>query len=118
MSEAPWPLELRVRREDRVLEIDWSDGRRDRLPAEMLRVESPSAEVQGHGGETKKIVAGKRLVTIVGAEAVGNYAIRLIFDDGHDSGLYTWETLRRFGTDQAQIFADYLAALETRKLSR
>ncbi|MFA5122772.1 gamma-butyrobetaine hydroxylase-like domain-containing protein [Zavarzinia sp.] len=115
---APWPAEIRIRTADRCLEIEWDDGRRDMLPAELLRVESPSAEVQGHGAETKQIVAGKRSVTIVGAEPIGNYAVRLIFDDGHDSGLYTWATLRHFAENQAEIFATYLQALDSRGLKR
>ncbi|MDD3444736.1 MAG: DUF971 domain-containing protein [Zavarzinia sp.] len=118
MSDEAWPVELRVPGERRALEIDWSDGRRDVIAAELLRVESPSAEVRGHGGEAKRIVAGKRAVAITGAEPVGHYAIRLIFDDGHDSGLYTWKTLRHFGEEQARLFADYLAALDARGLAR
>ncbi|PWR20792.1 gamma-butyrobetaine hydroxylase-like domain-containing protein [Zavarzinia compransoris] len=114
----PWPLEIRIRRAERALEVDWDDGRKDRIPAELLRVESPSAEVQGHGPATKRLVAGKRHVAVVGAEPVGHYAVRLIFDDGHDSGLYTWATLRRFGEDQAQMFVAYLEALSAKGLMR
>jgi len=118
VSREPWPAEIHIRRAERLLEIAWDDGRTDRIPAELLRVESPSAEVQGHGPATKRLIAGKRHVTIVGAEPVGQYAVRLIFDDGHDSGLFTWATLRRFGEEGPQIFVDYLEALNARGLSR
>ncbi|RJF88715.1 DUF971 domain-containing protein [Oleomonas cavernae] len=113
-----WPLEIRVKRPEKRIEIDWDDGRRDVIAAELLRVESPSAEVQGHGPDTKQIVAGKRAVGINAVEAVGNYAIRIHFDDGHDTGIFSWEVLRRLGADQAQLFATYLAALDAKGLSR
>jgi DUF971 family protein len=114
---APWPVELRVKRAERMLEIDYDDGRSYRLPAELLRVESPSAEVQGHGGE-KTVVAGKREVGISAAEPVGNYAVRLIFDDGHDTGIYTWSYLRDLGQNQERLFTAYLEALAVRGLAR
>ncbi|MBM3490331.1 MAG: DUF971 domain-containing protein [Alphaproteobacteria bacterium] len=113
----PWPLEIRVRRAEKVLEVDYDDGRNFRLPAELLRVESPSAEVQQHGGE-KLIVPGKRHVGIRDIEAVGHYAVRLTFDDGHDTGIYTWGYLRELGEQQDTIFARYLAALQDKRLSR
>jgi DUF971 family protein len=116
-AATPWPTDIRVKRRDRVLEIDFDDGHRFALPAELLRVESPSAEVQGHG-EGKQLVAGKRDVGIVDVEMVGNYAIRIIFDDGHDTGLYSWAYLHELGRDQDQIWARYLAALHERNLSR
>lgn len=113
-----WPRDITVDRPAGVVEILWDDGRRDRLPAELLRVESPSAEVQGHGAGQKQIVPGKAGVGIVGVDPVGHYAIRIRFDDGHDTGLYSWDTLRRLGQDQDRLFADYLAALTARGLSR
>jgi DUF971 family protein len=116
-ARAPWPVELRVKRAERMLEIDYDDGRSFRLPAELLRVESPSAEVQGHGGE-KTVVAGKSGVGLREAEPVGNYAVRLIFDDGHDTGIYTWSYLRELGQNQEQLFTAYLEALAARGLAR
>ncbi len=113
----PWPVELRVKRAERMLEVDYDDGRSYRLPAELLRVESPSAEVQGHGGE-KTIVAGKSGVGVSAAELVGNYAVRLIFDDGHDTGIYTWSYLRELGQNQERLFTAYLEALAARGLAR
>lgn len=88
------------------------------LPAEFLRVESPSAEVRGHGGDEKQIVPGKSQVKIQGVEPVGNYAVRLIFDDGHETGLYSWSYLMMLGLMRDQLWAAYLKALEDRNLSR
>ncbi len=114
----PWPVEIRVHRAERRLEIDFDDSSSFSLPAELLRVESPSAEVQGHGPQQKVTVAGKRNVGIVALEPVGNYAVRIIFDDGHDTGIYSWSYLYRLGRDQAEIWAAYLEALERQGLSR
>ena len=120
MSEAdrPWPTEIKLRKSERMLDVAFEDGTRFSLPAEYLRVESPSAEVQGHGQGQKKTVPGKRNVAIDAVEPVGNYAVRLIFGDGHDSGLYTWETLYRLGREHDAIWAEYLAALEAKGLGR
>ena len=119
MSEpAPWPTDIRVLRAERLLEIDFDDGSRFRLPAELLRVESPSAEVRGHGSGQKRLVSGKRGVNISGVEPVGNYAVRILFDDGHDTGLYSWSYLHELGRDQEAIWRRYLAALEAAGLSR
>jgi DUF971 family protein len=112
------PAEIRVKREEKLLEIDFDDGRTFRLPAELLRVESPSAEVQGHSPTQKTIVAGKKNVGIQGVEPVGTYAIRIRFDDGHDTGLYTWDWLYRIGEDQAHLWQTYLDALGEKGLSR
>ena len=98
--------------------MSFDDGARFRLPAELLRVESPSAEVQGHGPSQKKTVPGKANVAIVALEPVGNYAVRIVFDDGHDTGLYTWDTLYRLGTDSDKLWTGYLTALERQGLSR
>ena len=112
------PVEIRLKRKEKMLEIDFDDGRSFRLPAELLRVESPSAEVQGHGHDTKTIVAGRRHVGMMGVEPVGNYAVRIQFDDLHDTGLYSWDWLYDLGANQEEIWQDYLAALEAKGLSR
>lgn len=112
------PQEIRLKRREKVLEIDFEDGQSFRLPAELLRVESPSAEVQGHGGDTKTIVAGRRHVGIIGLEPVGTYALRVRFDDMHETGLYSWDYLYWLGAEQDQIWQEYLAALEAKGLSR
>ena len=117
-SQIHKPTELRVRREEKVLEIDFDTGESFRLPAELLRVESPSAEVQGHGPGQKPIVAGRRYVGIMDVTAVGNYAVCIKFDDLHDTGIYTWDILFDFGQRQVEIWQDYLEALSRDGLSR
>jgi DUF971 family protein len=112
------PTEIRLKRESKTLEIDFDDGKSFALPAEYLRVESPSAEVQGHGPDTKTIVAGRRHVGIIGVEPVGSYAIRIRFDDMHDTGLYTWDYLYRLGAEQERVWQNYLRTLSDRGLSR
>jgi DUF971 family protein len=112
------PTEIRLKTEDRILEIDFDDGHSFRLPAELLRVESPSAEVQGHGPGQRTIVAGRRYVGIMKIEPVGNYAVRLHFDDLHDTGLYSWAYLYELGLDQDARWRHYLAALEERGFNR
>jgi DUF971 family protein len=92
------PTDIAYARTDRVLHVTYDNGKIFRLPAALLRTESPSAEVQGHGPSTKKIVSGKENVSIERMEPVGNYAVRLVFDDGHDSGLFTWTYLYDLGT--------------------
>ena len=115
---APWPTELRLFKEEARLEIEFSDGCTQSLPAEYLRVESPSAEVQGHGPSQKKIIAGRRHVKIAAVEPVGHYAIRIVFDDKHDTGIYSWSYLRELGDTYAERWAAYQAALLYRGLSR
>jgi DUF971 family protein len=114
----PTPTEIRLRTAERLLEVDFDDGARFSLPAEYLRVESPSAEVQGHGPGQRRTVAGKREVAISGVEPVGNYAVRLVFDDGHDTGIYSWDTLYALGRDRSGKWDAYLAALRAARLSR
>jgi DUF971 family protein len=114
----PAPTEIRLNRADRTLDVTFDDGARFALPAELLRVESPSAEVQGHNPDQKQIVAGRRHVGIIAIEAVGNYAVRLTFDDLHDTGIYAWEYLYKLGREQAVLWNAYLAALDARGLSR
>lgn len=111
-------VEIRLKREEKILEVDFEDGKTFRLPAEYLRVESPSAEVQGHSPSEKKTVAGRRHVGIMGVEPVGNYAIRIKFDDLHDSGIYSWDTLYDMGERQDELWGAYLKALEEKGLSR
>jgi DUF971 family protein len=113
-----WPLEIRVRRAERRLEIDFDDGASFGYPAELLRVQSPSAEVQGHSPSQRVTLAGKRGVGIVELEPVGNYAVRIVFDDGHSTGIYSWPYLYRLGRDQEEIWRAYLTALESKGLSR
>lgn len=113
-----WPEEIRYVSAERRLEIDFAGGAHFSYPAEYLRVESPSAEVQGHGPGQKQIVAGRRHVGIMALEAVGNYAVRIKFDDLHDTGIYSWSYLYELGEQQESRWADYLAELERRGLSR
>ena len=112
------PTELRLKREEKVLEVDFDNGETFRLPAELLRVESPSAEVQGHGPGQKQIIAGRRHVGIMELEPVGHYAVRIKFDDMDDSGIFSWDTLYDLGRRQDRLWADYLAAIEEKGLSR
>jgi len=112
------PTEIRLVRDEKRLVVDFADGQSFSLPAEFLRVESPSAEVQGHGPGQKTLVAGRRHVGIMGVEAVGNYAVRLKFDDLHDTGIFTWETLYEYGLHQVEMWQDYLNELDRQGLSR
>lgn len=114
----PIATEIRLRRAENVLEVAFDDGSRFSLPAEYLRVESPSAEVQGHGPGQKVILAGRRHVGIIRVEPVGHYAVRIAFDDLHDTGIYSWDYLHQLGRDQVRIWAEYEAALAVRGLSR
>ena len=118
-GDAPWPAELRVFQAEGRIEIDFTDGKSCSLPAEYLRVESPSAEVQGHGGPaTRKVVPGRRHVKISAVEPVGHYAIRIIFDDKHDTGIYSWSYLRELADTYEERWAAYQAALLFSGLSR
>ena len=118
MSEPPWPVEVRLKSGARELLITYDDGAAFALSAEFLRVHSPSAEVKGHGPGQEVTVPGKRQVTIRSLEPVGNYALRILFDDGHDTGLYTWTYLHSLGGDQDRLWADYLARLAAKGLAR
>jgi DUF971 family protein len=115
---SPIPTEIRLRRAEKRLEVDFDDGSSFSFPAELLRVESPSAEVQGHSPDQLKTVAGRRHVGIMSVEPVGHYAVRIIFDDLHDTGIYSWEYLWELGRSQDQRWQDYLAALAAQGLSR
>jgi DUF971 family protein len=114
----PWPVELRLKKAEKTLEVAFDDGRRFRLPAEYLRVESPSAEVQGHGPGQKTLVHGRAHVGIMNLEPVGNYAVRIVFDDLHDTGIYSWDYLYQLGAEQERRWRDYLAALAAAGLDR
>src|SRR6188472_4312488 len=104
----PVPVEIRLSKAERVLHVTFDDGAYFSLPAEYLRVESPSAEVQGHGPHQKQIVPGRRDVTITAIEPVGNYAVRLVFDDMHDTGIYSWEYLYELGQQQDRRWQIYV----------
>jgi len=118
VSTQHWPVEIRLKQAEKALEVDFDDGAKFHFPAELLRVESPSAEVQGHGPSQKTIVAGRSQVGIMGVEPVGNYAIRIKFDDMHDTGIFSWRYLYELGLNQQKIWAEYLKALEANGLSR
>lgn len=113
-----WPNEIRLRKADKILEVDFDDGVSVELPAELLRVESPSAEVQGHSPSEKKIIAGRRHVGIMEIEPVGNYAIRIKFDDLHDTGIFSWQYLYELGVNKDEAWRGYLAELDAAGLSR
>ena len=118
MGEAVAIEQIKLRRRSRVLEVSFNDGSRYELPFEYLRVFSPSAEVQGHGPGEKTLVPGRAHVGILRLEPVGNYAVRIVFDDLHDTGIYSWSYLYELGIEQEKRWRDYLAALERAGLSR
>ena len=112
------PVEIRVRRASRRLEVDFAGDLRFSYPAEYLRVESPSAEVQGHSPAERVTVPGKQAVGIVSVDPIGHYAIRIHFDDGHDTGIYTWDYLLQLGQEHEARWQAYLASLAVKGLSR
>ena len=114
----PRPVEIRHKQAERELEVEFDDGVTVTLPAELLRVESPSAEVQGHGPSQKKLVAGRSQVGMLAIEPVGNYAIRISFDDLHDTDIYTWSYLYDMGANLDAIWKGYIDALEAAGVSR
>ena len=118
MEPEIWPVEIRLESDRRALRVTFEGGFSAAIPAELLRVRSPSAEVQGHTPDERKTVPGKQDVRIDAVEPVGNYAVRLRFDDRHDSGIYGWGLLHRFARDQAAIMAEYEAELAARGWSR
>ncbi len=113
-----WPTQLKVSKDRRTLAVAFNDGAAFDLPAEMLRVLSPSAEVKGHGPGQEVTVPGKRNVAIVSVTPTGNYAVRIGFDDMHDTGIFTWTYLRELGENGAGMFADYERKLAEKGLSR
>ena len=112
------PGDIRIRRQSQVLQLTYANGKTLEVPFELLRVYSPSAEVRGHGMGPGTLQTGKRGVLVTGAEMVGNYALKLSFSDGHDSGLFTWSYLQDLGKNQETYWQDYLARLEKEGGSR
>ncbi|MDD9915674.1 MAG: DUF971 domain-containing protein, partial [Rhodospirillaceae bacterium] len=115
---AYWPTDIRYDSASKSLTVHFDNDARFTYPAELLRVESPSAEVQGHAPDQKKIVAGRRHVGIMEIEPVGNYAVRIKFDDMHDTGIYSWQYLHELGQKQDSVWLDYLTALAASGQSR
>lgn len=108
----PRPTEIHLHQKSRVLELAYDDGTRHKLPCELLRVYSPSAEVRGHGPGQEVLQVGKEDVNITAIEPVGNYAVKLVFSDGHDSGIYDWNYLYHLGVNQEAMWSEYLQRLE------
>lgn len=117
-KNTPTPVDITVHSQSRVLEVLFSDGQRFRIPFELMRVYSPSAEVQGHGPGQETLQTGKRDVTVDALAAVGNYAVQPTFSDGHDSGLFSWDYLYFLGSQEAKLWADYNARLQSAGLDR
>jgi DUF971 family protein len=117
-SNRPWPTELRLSKDKRVLNVAFDNGENFALDAEYLRVTSPSAEVQGHSPDERKTVPGKRNVAILEVNPIGNYAVRLVFDDLHSTGIYSWDYLAELGREHAGRWQDYLDELAAKGLSR
>lgn len=118
MAHEPWPTELRLLEGGRMLNVAFDDGAQFALSAELLRTQSPSAEVQGHSEQERKTVGGKRNVAIIAVAPVGNYAVRLDFDDMHRTGIYTWRYLRELGETATARFNAYLEELAAKGLDR
>ena len=119
MTEAkPWPTELRLREQGTQLHVAFDTGATFDLSAEYLRIESPSAEVKGHGPGQEVTVPGKRAIRITNVEPVGNYAVKIVFDDGHSTGLYSWDYLHKLGDEEDDLWAGYLSRLAEQGLGR
>jgi DUF971 family protein len=118
VSESPWPSELRLSKDKKTLTVAFDGGDSFALPAEYLRVKSPSAEVQGHSPDERKTVPGKRNVTILEVNPIGNYAVRLVFDDMHSTGIYSWDYLLELGRNRPAYWQDYLDELAAKGMSR
>jgi DUF971 family protein len=114
----PWPTELRLRKDRKALNVAFDTGDAFELAAEYLRVKSPSAEVQGHSPAERKTVAGRQNVAILEVQPIGNYAVRLVFDDMHSTGIYTWDYLHELGANRDALWQDYLDELATKGFSR
>ena len=115
---APWPTELRLHKDRKTLAVAFDDGERFELPAEYLRVRSPSAEVQGHSPAERRTVAGKRDVQILELHPTGNYAVRLVFDDMHSTGIFSWDYLFELGRNREKYWREYLDEMKDKNLSR
>lgn len=111
-------VEINMRRASGILALRWDDGLQSELSAELLRTHSPSAEVQGHGGGPPVLVTGKKDVGFVRMDPVGNYGVKITFDDGHDSGIFSWDNLRQFAQNEEALWSAYLKRLETEGGSR
>jgi DUF971 family protein len=118
VDDKTWPTELRLHKDRKTLTVSFETGERFDLPAELLRVRSPSAEVQGHSPEERQTVPGKRDVGILEVHPIGNYAVRLLFDDMHETGIFSWVYLLELGRNQARYWQEYLDELATKGLSR
>jgi len=117
-KHSPTPTEITVHQQSRVLEVAFSDGARFRIPFELMRVCSPSAEVKGHGPGQETLQHGKRDIGILAINAVGNYAVQPLFSDGHESGLFSWDYLYELGANQARLWSDYEARLAAAGVTR
>jgi DUF971 family protein len=117
-EKQPWPTEIRLRKDRRALLVRFDDGKHYDLAAELLRVLSPSAEVQGHSPEQRQTVPGKADVAVTAVDPIGNYAVRLTFSDGHNTGLFSWTYLRHLGENRDRLWADYLADLKAKGMKR
>jgi DUF971 family protein len=117
-SNSAWPTELRLRKDRKILVVRFDHGESYELPAEYLRIRSPSAEVQGHSPAERRVVAGKRDVQIIEVHPVGNYAVRLVFDDLHSTGIFTWDYLLELARNHESYWNEYLGELQEKRLSR
>jgi DUF971 family protein len=118
IANTPWPTELRLRKDRKALGVTFDSGESFDLTAEYLRVRSPSAEVQGHSPSERRIVSGKQDVQILELHPIGNYAVRLVFDDTHSTGIFSWDYLFELGQNREQYWRDYLGELAEKNLSR
>ena len=117
-ADSPTPTALTVHSQSRILEVAFSDGAAFKIPFELMRVYSPSAEVQGHGPGQEVLQTGKREVGVVELEPIGNYAVKPVFSDGHDTGIFSWDYLYHLGADQDQLWADYKRRLQAAGANR
>ena len=117
-AQSPTPTALTVHSQSRILEIAFSDGAQFRIPFELMRIYSPSAEVQGHGPGQEILQTGKREVGVVALEPIGNYAVKPVFSDGHESGLFTWDYLYHLGADESRLWDDYQRRLDAAGVAR